>query len=295
MAPSASRGSSRVETIGSWGFFPSASWPGLTDFWDTTKVAGSSVTEMSEPATQRSLREKMANFVSVVSAWVVEHQTEIEAVASWSIVNSACSRARLYAPMDAETWVHITSELRVEGSDDETVILDAYGPGGVGSEALRAELIGSPLLAARRSQVGEVLDSLADGRYYVAACGTLPLVEYVVSKSAGRWDHPHKHVKAIQARLHTEDFRYGASVFLDYAALQMVMDEIPRIWEHSAPDLGATITELNRHRILHGTGLGWDDARNATRAVLLLAAAAHVGGPLFGNAPGNVAGEVSRT
>ena len=61
----------------------------------------------------------------------------------------------------------------------------------------------------------------------------------------------------------------------------MVLDEIPNVWKNGRQQVGAIVDELNRHYALHGTGVGWDDSRNATRAVLLLAALARVAGPLF--------------
>lgn len=257
---------------------------------------------MTKPAAQPSLWESFAEAANAFSgwveahrrqienfsAWVEGHRPEIEALATWGAVSATCRDARLYAPIDAEAWAQIRAELRAEEPDPEAIIISTYGRSGIGFGALQEELLTSPLLADRRRETAEIVDSLADGRHFVAACGALPLVEYVISKSAGKWNNPSKQIEAAGARLRDDDFEFGDDLLLDYAALEMVLSEIPHVWKNGRQQVGAVVQELNRHYILHGTGVGWDDARNATRAVLLLAACARVAGPLFGNAQARV-------
>ena len=218
--------------------------------------------------------------------WVDAHQDEIRALGTWGTVNRACGEGRLYAPMHREAWLEITEAVRADDRADppdyEGIIISAYQPGGVGYGALRDELLDAPLLRDRHREVGEVLDSLADGRNYVAVCGALPLVEYVISNAAGKWNHPQKHLAELKRRLHDEDEIDGNdTILLKYAAVQMVLKEIPNVWKDGRQRVGAIVGELNRQHALHGTGRGWDDSTNATRAVLLLAAAARVADPMF--------------
>ncbi len=229
--------------------------------------------------------EQLSATANAFGTWIEEHQEEIRAWAIWGTVNTACTDARLYAPMDREAWLEITDAVRAAGhknaADREAIITSIYGPGGVGFEMLRQELLDSPLLRDRQREIGEVLDSLAEGRNYVAICGTLPLIEYVISAAAGKWNHPHKHLAELKRRLHQDDFDANDTILLEYAAVQMVLEEIPNVWDAGPHQIGAVVDELNRQYALHGTGVGWDDSTNATRAVLLLAAAGRVADPLF--------------
>ena len=206
-------------------------------------------------------------------------------MAIWGTVSSVCTDARLYAPLHREAWLGIMEavqeERRVGTPDYEVIITSIYGPGGVGFETLRQELLASPLLRDRQREVGEVLCSLADGRNYVTICGALPLVEYVISAAAGKWNHPQKHLAELKRRLHEDDFDGNETILLEYSAVQMVLEEIPNVWNAGRQQIGVVVDELNRQYALHGTGIGWDDSTNATRAVLLLAAAARVADPLF--------------
>ncbi len=187
--------------------------------------------------------------------------------------------------MHREAWLEITEAVHrgdpANPPDYEAIIISAYQPGGVGFEALRHELLQAPLLRDRQREVAEVLDSLADGRNYVAVCGALPLIEYVISNAAGKWNHPHKHLAELKRRLHEDDIDGNDTIVLEYAAVQMILEEIPNVWKDGRQQVGAIVGELNRQYALHGTGLGWDDSTNATRAVLLLGAAARVADPLF--------------
>lgn len=150
----------------------------------------------------------------------------------------------------------------------------------MGFEALRDELQEAPLLRERQRELGQVLDSLVDEEYYVAICGALPLIEYVISKAAGRWAQPRKHL--VEARRRWFEDRIGdRALVLDASAVQMVLEEVPGTWKPGHHQVGAVVEELNRHYVVHGTGQGWDDVTNATRAVLLLAPAARVGDALF--------------
>lgn len=228
--------------------------------------------------------EQLPAAATAVGEWVEEHQDEIRVWGIWGTVSSACRKGRLYAPMHREAWLEIVEALHgdpANPSDYEGIIIAAYQPGAVGFEALRDELFDAPLLRDRLREVGEVLDSLADGRNYIAVCGALPLIEYVISNAAGKWNHPQKHLAELRRRLHEDVIDGNATILLEYAAVQMILEEIPSVWKDGRQQVGAIVGELNRQYALHGTALGWDDSTNATRAVLLLAAAARVADPLF--------------
>jgi hypothetical protein len=229
--------------------------------------------------------QQLAAGARAFGKWLDEHRDELRAWGIWSAVSTACRSARLYAPMHREAWLEIAAAThRDEGADPpdyEAIIISTYGPGGVGFDALRQELLAAPLLRDRQRAVGEVIDSLADGRNYVAICGALPLIEGVIGTAAGKWNHPHKHVAELKRRLHANDIDGDDEILLEYAAVQMVLKEIPNVWKDERQQVGALVDELNRQYALHGTGVGWDDATNATRAVLLLAASARVAGALF--------------
>jgi hypothetical protein len=235
-----------------------------------------------------SFSELLRTIGASIARWVKEHEEEIRAAGIWASVNLACRRARLYAPLHREAWLEIIAavddddEEEDEGAYYESVITSIYGPDGVGFDALRQELLDAPLLADRQREVGEVLDSLAEGRNYVTVCGALPLVEYVLSKTTGKWNDPREHLKTLERRLDEEDADdEWAELILEFSAIEMLLEEIPAVWESGRHELGAIVDHLNRHLALHGTGRGWDDPTNATRAVLLLGAAARVVGVLF--------------
>jgi hypothetical protein len=225
--------------------------------------------------------ERLGEFAKRAGAWIVEHREELEAVAAWGTINTACADAKLYAPLQAEAWAHLQHALRAPGADPAAVILATYGPQGVGFPALRAELAASDLLADRRLETEEVVLSLIDRRHYVCACGALPLIEYVISKAAGKWNAPHKHVAMAKSRLEDDHIKDHRLLLLDSAAAQMVLEAIPDVWADRPQQVGAVVADLRRHWVLHGTGRGWDNAENATRALLLLAACARAGDALF--------------
>ncbi len=233
----------------------------------------------------RPLFEQLSAVATTFGKWLREHEDEIRAWGLWGTVSTACTEARLYAPMHREAWLEIAAAERVDEDgkppDYEAIITSAYGPGGVGFEALRQELLNAPLLRSRQREVGEVLDSLVDQRNYVTVCGALPLIEYVLSNAAGKWNDPLKHLEVLKSRLHDDDIEDVDNILLEYAAVQMVLEEIPAVWKSGRHQVGAIVDDLNRHLALHGTGVGWDDPTNATRAVLLLAAAARVADVLF--------------
>ncbi len=232
-----------------------------------------------------SFREQLSAAANAFGKWFDEHQDEIRALGIWGTVSTACREGRLYAPMHREAWLEVTKLVRGDRAnppDYEEIIISVYQPGGVGFEALRGELRDAPLLRDRHREVGEVLDSLAAGRNYVGVCGALPLIEYVISNAAGKWNHPPKHLAKLKRRLREDDFDGNDTILLlEYAAVQMILEEIPNVWEDKRQQVGAIVGELNRQYALHGTGLGWDDSTNATRVVLLLAAAARVADPLL--------------
>jgi hypothetical protein len=143
----------------------------------------------------------------------------------------------------------------------------------------------APLLQDRNREVKEVLDSLGDGRNYVVICGALPLVEYVISSAAGKWNDPRKHLAELKRRLDVDDVDYTDTILAEYAAVEMILEEIPNVWRSGRQHVGLAVEELNRQHALHGTGVGWDDPLNAMRAVLLLGAVARVADPLFKASP----------
>ena len=229
--------------------------------------------------------EQLSAAAKTFGKWVQEHEAEIRAAGVWASVSTASVNARLYAPRDRDAWLAIAEADRPDADgnppDYEAIITSTYRPGGVGFDALRQELLEAPLLRDRQREVCEVLDSFADGRNYVTVCGALPLVEYVISNAAGKWNDPRKHLKVLKRRLHEDDIEGYDSILLEYAAVEMVLEEVPNVWKDGRQQVGAIVDDLNRQYALHGTGVGWDDATNATRAVLLLAAAARVADPLF--------------
>jgi hypothetical protein len=234
--------------------------------------------------------EQLLAAAGALARWLQEHEEEVRAWGLWGAVSTACTDAGLYAPLHREAWLTIADVKHGDGNpapDFEAIITGLYAPGGVGFEALKHEIRDAPLLRDRQREVGEVLDSLADGRNYVAVCGALPLVEYVISHAAGKWNDPRKHLEVLKQRLGDDDLDLEADVdlLLDYAAVRMVLDEIPNVWKDGRQQVGVVVDGLNRQYVLHGTGVGWDDSPNAIRAVLLLAAVARVGGPLFSPTP----------
>jgi len=54
---------------------------------------------------------------------------------------TACREANLYAPVHPDAWLQIRSDLQAENADPGTVIVSAYGPGGLGFDALCDELL----------------------------------------------------------------------------------------------------------------------------------------------------------
>ncbi len=227
--------------------------------------------------------------LTAAADWISQHQDELHFLGVWANVGEACRKARLYAPIDLEAWQQIQDlthrDPPARCAEYEALIVSLYGPGGVGWDSLRCELGVSALLSDRQREVEEVLASLADGRNYITVCGALPLVEYVLAKAAGKWNDPSRHPLAARldepGAISPDD---EAGLLIDAAGVTMVLTEIPELWKPGRHSVGAVSDKLNRHFILHGTGTGWNDTSNATRAVLLLAAAARVAGPLL--APG---------
>jgi hypothetical protein len=230
--------------------------------------------------------QQFLGFLADAADWVRRHEPELRALGTWEAVGHAGRKARLYVPVHPEAWRQIAKARHSADSeaqpDYETLIVSLYGPGGVAFDALRDELLQAQLLVDRKREVEEVLASLVDGRNFVTVCGALPLVEYVLSNAAGKWNDPRTHLKALDARLDEPiSTDVEAELLIEATALEMVLSEIPEIWKDGRQNVGAINEKLNRHLALHGTARGWDDPANATRAVLLLAAAARVAGPLL--------------
>jgi hypothetical protein len=235
-------------------------------------------------------RQQILDFLGRVGDWIRRHEPELRAFITWGAVCDAGVQARLYVPRHAEAWRQIEEARRSADPPTEAdyvaLIVSLYGPDGIAFEALREELAQAPLLAKRTSDVGEVLASLSDGRYFVTVCGALPLVEHVLGEAAGKWSDPRKHLDAINTRLEGPiSSDEEADLLIEMTAMEMVLNEIPEIWKNGRLEIGGIDERLNRHRALHGTARGWNDAANATRALLLLAATARVAGPLLGRPP----------
>ncbi len=224
----------------------------------------------------RSLLEGAGKVLgAVVAGWVV-----------WDNVRGACRETRLYAPFDAAGWAAIADPAARASASTEAVILRVYAPGGPGYATLVTELRTARLLAEQQLQVREVLASLDDGRAYVAICGTLPLIEGVLTRANGSW----RRVDAYQLeerlnRMEGRDQADYAGLLVDAAAVAMVCSAIPEVWKSGRHTVDAITSQLKRHPALHGTASGWETPENAVRALLLLAAAARVAGPLLGSEP----------
>ncbi len=220
--------------------------------------------------------------------WVDRHREEIEAFALWGKVNEACRAAGLYAPLDAQAWERIAADWRrsADPAQSAALILSLYGPGGSAHATLADDMLAEPLLSDRRSQVEEVLASVADQRPYVAICGALPLFEGALATAAGKWREPLD--QPLLNRLHEPDSLTAAEegeLILNSAAVEMLREALPLYWKRGPHRPGAVTQELRRHLVLHGTASGWDNPENATRALLLVAAAARVAGPLLQPGP----------
>ena len=223
--------------------------------------------------------ESHSDEIKALSEWLVRHEDEIGSFDAWVAVQSGCKRTKLYAPV-SPVWQEI-SEAEKAMSDEalEAVILDAYSPGGPGHEKLLEEIRSAPLLQSREREIGEVLNSWIEGRYYVAICGALPLVEGVLASAHGEWQKLHAYIDAINDRIDgsallTPEEEVG--LLLNMSALEMVLGVRETIWKSGQTGVDVSSTILNRHRALHGTGKDWDTPVNATRSMLLLAAVARV-------------------
>lgn len=240
---------------------------------------------MTEMSSASSDSPSLWDLLQAAGRWLAEHREEIEAFGMWGSVMAACERTALYVPEDA-AWRRI-AEAAHDGADEaalETLILGLYAPGGSAHESLCEELRSAPLLLTRAREVNEVLASLADERHYVTVCGALPLVEGVLAAAHGKGksrlsDYPlFDRLDAVGTLTPDEE----AELLLNGSSLQMLERSIPEVWRNGRMQPGAVTAEFNRHFILHGTARGWDTRENAVRAVLLVAAAARVAGPLLG-------------
>jgi hypothetical protein len=229
--------------------------------------------------------DRHAEEIDATIRWVKEHQREIEAFGTWGAVRRACEETSLYAP-PAQVWRTIAEAAR-RGDDAASLnalILSSYGPSGEAHRALCEELRSAPLLQDRSREIDEVLASLEASRYYVTICGALPLIEGVLASAHGKWQ---KHLDAypLSKRLHESGALSAdqeVELILHASAIDMVFGGIRTTWKSGGHrQVGAVLADLNRHRALHGTARGWDTVDNATYALLLLAAAARIAGPLL--------------
>jgi hypothetical protein len=233
---------------------------------------------------ERPLPDLLFELALRAGEWIRKNEDVIRSVAVWMGVRRACEATRLYAP-PSPAWTEISDAVQAGAGTEaiESVILAAYAPGGVGHEALASELRAAPLLQTRAQEIDDVLASFSDGRFYLTICGTLPLVEGLLADAYGKWakritDYP------IEARLDevgaltTEE---EAELLINESAVTMVTTGMPEVWKSLRMTAGAHADELNRHWALHGSARGWNTVENATRAVLLLAAAARIAEPLL--------------
>lgn len=237
---------------------------------------------MEETGEQKSVLDILIS----AAQWWRDNESEIDALITWGVVSRAGKETHLYVPADGPTWKKIESAASQDIPNFEQIIVTSFSPGGIGFETLVEELRNADLLKRRTRELDEVVASIEDGRYFVSICGTLPLVEFVLSSAAGNWSDPRKHLEEMRRRLsETLAHELEAQLLIESSALEMVLSEIPDIWANGKQDVGAIEEKLNRHRALHGTTLGWADSQNATRALLLLAAAAKVASSLLGSTP----------
>jgi len=233
------------------------------------------------PSLWRSLGEAAEAF----GRWLEKNRDLTEGLSIWASVAQECEQAHLYAPLQADSWRAIANLNRRDGdlspTAAERLILDLYGPGGPGYSQLRSELLEAPLLAEWLGPTTETLDALDRAHSYLAICGALPLVEWCLGKAAGKWQHPHKH--DLGARLfdvppasHADE----AEMLLNWSAVDMLRRGVPEIWTGGS-SFGVDTPLLRRNVVAHGLARGWDTPDNAIRAVLLVAAAARVAGPLL--------------
>lgn len=226
----------------------------------------------------------LAEAAVAIGRWTEENQDLLHAVGVWGSVAEACEQAHLYAPVDGQSWQAIASANRTEplsAQASEDLILGLYAPGGPGYPQLRRELLEAPLLSDWRTPTQEVLDALDREHFYLSICGALPLVESCLAEAAGRWQNPKDY--DLESRLFSEQpasVDDEAEMLLNVSAIDMLRHGIPEIWEGGAA-IGADVPELRRNVVAHGLGKGWNTNENATRAVLLVAAAARVAGPLL--------------
>lgn len=238
-----------------------------------------------EEAPKASLGEMFLQMATSIGQWIKDHQEEIDAFILLNRIARAGEMTGLYAPV-APAWLAIRAAVEADEEPEAIsgLILASYGPGGDSQDVLIAEILGASRLRGRLPEVEQVLDSWREGRNYVAICGTLPLVEGLLAAAHGKWkkrleDYP------LSDRLMGEDGGLTdaetAELLLNATAVQMVMDAVRETWKARRMQPGAIVVALNRHLALHGTSRGWDTRDNATRSLLLLAAAARVADPLL--------------
>ncbi|RYG27308.1 hypothetical protein EON81_30360, partial [bacterium] len=233
---------------------------------------------MSEPSEQTTtnsmpswgeMLEAASGWMQRAHAWAEKNKDALDAFMMWGAVETNCTRAKLYAPI-GPTWSAIAAFDRDDATVEELerMVFDLHQPGTEGFDALRKEVLAAPLLADRQREVGELLDSIAEGRNYVAICGTLPLVEGVLALAYGKWQDPSKY--PIDDRLfkaHALTSEEEAELVLSHSAIHMVRESIPEVWKSKRMTPGAIAPALNRNIALHGTANGWDTVDNAIRSL----------------------------
>lgn len=241
---------------------------------------------MTSDAQKRpSLWAMLGEAAAAFARWAEKNKDLLEALGLWASVAQECEQAHLYAPPHPASWRAIAELNRSDGdlspAAAERLILDLYGPGGVGHAQLRSELLEAPLLAEWRGPTAETLDALSQDQPYLAICGALPLVEWCLGKAAGKWQQPLKY--DLDARLFETSPASSddeAEVMLNWSAVDMLCHGVPEIWTGGS-SFGVDTPLLRRNVVAHGLAKGWDTRDNAVRAALLVAAAARVAGPLL--------------
>jgi hypothetical protein len=242
--------------------------------------------ELPVQSASASFLELLTGFAAAAASWLQAHQAEVEAFAVWGGILRVCAETHLYIPPGPFCYEIV--EARRQGrspAELKSLVISMLGPGGSGYETLCTLLRSAPLLAKRRREVDEVLDCLSDGRYYVAICGALPLVEGVLADASGKWKDPKKY--QLLDRLESDDLGKEEEdlIILNWPAVEMLSTGIRDVWKPAGPRVGGP---LNRNLIAHGTGRELGTLENAVQAVLLVAAAAQVGEPLLASRPSSM-------
>jgi hypothetical protein len=166
---------------------------------------------------------------------------------------------------------------------DERVAADLVGPGSAYWEWIVGGVRSSAALESRRPVVEDALFCMEHGRWHAAVTTLLPVVEGVVSDSAGVL---HGSVgRRYQALLHSDAADLDLTAIAAIPALKVLRAEVfaTRPFEGVAVDERA----LNRHLILHGRTVAYGTRANACRVLMITVALVELlDGPLLARVAG---------